>query len=804
MPSFLAGAFAAAGAIAALGPVVIHLLNRRRYKVVSWAAMDLLREATLRRQRSLRLRDLLLLTLRVLCVLMFGLALARPYFSSSGRAADPGQSVHAVLVVDNSLSMSYGELGGSLLEQARAQAADFVDRLPEGSRISILPLCGPLEAADRELYQSAADARDALARIEPQDRSGTVTEAIDLARAACAQAPELPAKRIVFLSDQQRVVWPTDGLKTALRELPEFQVIPVQAGAFENAWVADLRVQDEIADTQSPAIVLATIRYDGPAIRKDVEVVLEVDGAPAATQIVDLIPGQAREVRFTHQFAASTQSDVQAIVPVSVSLTPDRLTADDARFLAVPVLTAAPVVFVDQFGAAGENPRLNRFGETYHLRRLLAPATGHSDRAGSSAGVRHLTVDQLTRDALQDARLVVMAGVESPLEAVSLLREYVEQGGQLLIAAGGEFSPAAWNKAAWLNGAGLLPGPLNAEFVGQLPDPSQAELNPFLLSPASMADEFFSVDGASREEMEDLYRTPIFFRAVEVRVDGKADVEGAAKRASSGGASDNCEKPDWLRWRKSETRVSSATDEATLALREAPRVLAGFSNQIPFLVERRIGDGNVLFASSGVSSNWNNLPRTNAILIFDRLLRRMIGRTLPRRNFDTFEQFELPVASADRRAQIRLERSSGPAESLLVDALGPDQYGVTLRNLNRRGLYQVVAERTVGETTTASEKQRLWQIPFAVNGPARESELATIDETVLRQGSGPTAVHWGSAGDPIRLEGADVRGQNLWRALLWGTMIALLAETACLAATRPVADPVAVAVPGMPSLQGGG
>ncbi len=39
MPSFLVSAFAIGGLIAALGPIVIHLLNRRRYRVIEWAAM---------------------------------------------------------------------------------------------------------------------------------------------------------------------------------------------------------------------------------------------------------------------------------------------------------------------------------------------------------------------------------------------------------------------------------------------------------------------------------------------------------------------------------------------------------------------------------------------------------------------------------------------------------------------------------------------------------------------------------------------------------------------------------------------
>src|SRR5689334_18112622 len=99
--SFYSGMFALAGAAAAAGPVIIHLLNRRRFRTIDWAAMDFLREAVRRNRRILQLRDLILLALRTLCLLLFGLAMARPYLSRTAEVNDPDQPVHAVLILDN-------------------------------------------------------------------------------------------------------------------------------------------------------------------------------------------------------------------------------------------------------------------------------------------------------------------------------------------------------------------------------------------------------------------------------------------------------------------------------------------------------------------------------------------------------------------------------------------------------------------------------------------------------------------------------------------------------------------------------
>src|SRR5437899_6136219 len=70
--------------------------------------------------------------------------------------------------------------------------------------------------------------------------------------------------------------------------------------------------------------------------------------------------------------------------------------------------------------------------------------------------------------------------------------------------------------AAWLDGGGVLPLPLKAEAVGRLPDDSAGKIEPFFLSPESMTDDAFRIEDASREDLDDLYRTPLFFKAVAV------------------------------------------------------------------------------------------------------------------------------------------------------------------------------------------------------------------------------------------------------------------------------------------------
>src|SRR6266850_609563 len=98
----------AVGAGAVSVPIIIHLLNRRRYKVVTWAAMRFLLAAQKQNTRRMRLEQLILLLVRTFLValLVFAMASVMPWAENvwalvwpegSGRVAERGGRTHHIL-----------------------------------------------------------------------------------------------------------------------------------------------------------------------------------------------------------------------------------------------------------------------------------------------------------------------------------------------------------------------------------------------------------------------------------------------------------------------------------------------------------------------------------------------------------------------------------------------------------------------------------------------------------------------------------------------------------------------------------
>ena len=66
-----------AGLAAVAVPIIIHLLNRRKFKTVTWAAMKFVKLSVDQNQRRMRIEDLILLLSRCALVALLALALAR-------------------------------------------------------------------------------------------------------------------------------------------------------------------------------------------------------------------------------------------------------------------------------------------------------------------------------------------------------------------------------------------------------------------------------------------------------------------------------------------------------------------------------------------------------------------------------------------------------------------------------------------------------------------------------------------------------------------------------------------------------
>lgn len=148
-PIFLYGLFALAI------PVILHLFSFRKYKKVYFSNFSFLASLQQQKKNSSKLKNLLLLFLRLLALASIVFAFATPYIQPKKNILPVEKSSKIIIYIDNSFSMSNTGTKGSLLEEAKKHLFDIIAAYPAGTNFALLT---DDEAHNRTLTKEQATA----------------------------------------------------------------------------------------------------------------------------------------------------------------------------------------------------------------------------------------------------------------------------------------------------------------------------------------------------------------------------------------------------------------------------------------------------------------------------------------------------------------------------------------------------------------------------------------------------------------------------------------------------------------------
>jgi Mg-chelatase subunit ChlD len=458
--TFLAPSLLALGIALTAIPIVIHFLNRRRYKTVQWAAMSYLLAAMKSNRRRLRFESLLLLLARCAVLALLGLAIARPLGCSDSKwAALAGRQAGLhILVIDDSYSMAY-EAGRpdapTQLDQARRVAKQVIARLESGTHeVAVIRAGAPARVLVRPTPDLDA-AADAIDRIE-QSFVGTDVAGAFRAAAELAEADKSSVNKTLHL-----ITDCTNSAMTLDPKLPEtaqamaarcrLMVYNLGLSTQWNQSVVGLSATDALVRVGFGSDLQARVAGFGGG-----ETQLEwlLDGKP--------LPGAAT-IRPDAKPAPVTQSQAAfdrpgPVVAQASIASNDRLKLDDVRRQVIDVVGDMKVLIVEGKRGIGALEGSGAF-----LQLALAPPIDPTAQVKASRYINPTSISdlELPGTVLADYRAVILAGVGSMSPATaSVLKAYVEQGGSVMVFMGEAVSGEGYNTT--LGAQGLLPGTLVA------------------------------------------------------------------------------------------------------------------------------------------------------------------------------------------------------------------------------------------------------------------------------------------------------------------------------------------------------
>ena len=719
----------ALGAAAFLIPLLIHIFNRSRFRVVQWGAMHLLESVLRVNRKQVQLEQIILLIIRCAIPILLALCLARmvvtdwsafihrillplsalgflimvALFPKFGRifgllcavcllyglagefglvgGGYAGKNVtsesmeipsSSVVLLDDSFSMNAN--GG--FAKASAFTEGFLKKLRKGSEASVVRMGG----SPSPLFPKPTSETETLG-----ERSGQLLASYDRLDLAGAMESGLAtvskginAKReLIVLSDFRKSDWADTGssflnLKKRMKAEPLKPVltfIDVGGPAEENLSVEKIELSAHSIGIGQKVLIRAELRNHGAARYEGdlvVRLFLNEESEPVDETAVSLDPGETGQVLFAYKFEEAGSS----VLTVEIGAK-DALDEDNRRSASLTVLDRIGVLLID--GSPSEEWLR---GETDFLKLALTPF--EEDRKGKNLETKDLIEAKVvelgnfnpSRDLADDTKVVVLANAEKLEEAqAEALLSFTLNGGGLWICHGDQVNAEWYNRSLGPDGSNLLPLQLR-NLGGSLTD-----------------------DSIRTRVVAAHFDHPALSLFNDPRYGNLADA-------------------DVWRWQRLEEPQDLMEKETT--------ILARFETGDPFLAERKIGKGLVMQMSTSADGDWNNFPvRACFLPLIQQIASYLANQVTPPRNLPTGSTIThyLPESKAGSSVEILCPNGS-VVQSRAVRR--GSQSVVEFPNTRQPGVYQI----------SGSE---FGPIKFVANASPSESMLGRIDREEIRE-----------------------------------------------------------------------
>ena len=685
------------GALAILSPIIIHLLNKRRFKIVNWAAMDFLFDAEKKNRRRVKLENFILLLLRCLAMLLLGLLLARP-FLPSGVFGDATQ-FQRVILLDDSLSQRVKIGNQSAFEISKDRVKQLLQKLATDSGSDLLTLYVTSDAekpvgglASEPVTIDSLDA--VMARIdelECSDQSADyvagLNEIIGFLEGDISQSNQV----VYVMSDLRRRDWidaaedqsanaPHKLLEKVSQATPNTFLVDVGSTLQDNLAVTSIQAEDLLVADTIVRFSVSVTNY-GESDANNVTLRCRVDDfQPQTEAIASIAPGQTEWVTFRYLFQHDQQAfDLKAFADrlednmvnsrIMVEIIPDgatrdSLAEDSQAFFAARTLKGIPVLIVD-----GDPSSVEERSESFYLKTLNLPGTGIL--------VDTATVGELETISLSKYKVIFLCNVdEASPDRIESLKQWVLDGGGLVFMPGDRVRASTFNKAFFRDGNGLSPMKL--------------------------------------EVMEgDVGRGDWILMEIQ-------DPDYPALRVAQDEAIgfDNVEVFSW--WR-------GAVKPDQLGVSVSTPLLLGNQDKTPAIAERVMGQGRTVTFAFSADADWTLWPAhpTYVCVMWD-LVQDLVGNRNEASRYQVgssvkqlvdLSQYQLRGGLLDPSEE-KVEANAKPIEDVKDSVL----YEVEFSGLEKRGFYEMQLRR--------ADEQVVKQL-FAVNVDPSEDDLRRLDLPAL-------------------------------------------------------------------------
>lgn len=297
-----------AALIAAAIPVILHLLNLQKVEKIEFSSIMLLKEIRKSRFRKLRIKQFLLMLIRLLTIVFLVLAFADPYFKNvSGKSSDMKKT--ALIVIDSSYSMNAVSDSVRLKDEAEIVSEKISELFTSSDRV-----------IKRHAYVMTGDTSVPIFKPDLNSIIKSLNE---------KPAGFFPDE-VYVITDMQKI-----NFEKPARIIPDemsatrFYFLDISSSVPGNVSVNRVFIETGIPNPGGVIRIRAAVKNEGANYIPDVRITLFADNVQKTMKSIELKPGERKETEF--EFTGDKTGTVSCRLAISgVAPGDNALTEDDS------------------------------------------------------------------------------------------------------------------------------------------------------------------------------------------------------------------------------------------------------------------------------------------------------------------------------------------------------------------------------------------------------------------------------------------------------------------------------------------
>jgi hypothetical protein len=509
MLEFLNPQFLLIGAALISAPIIIHLINRMRFKRVRWAAMEFLLKSQKRNRRRLIIEQIILLLLRCLLVALAALLVCR--FVGCDLSQEEGKDHLHIVILDDTLSMNDQGREKGQLHVAFQKAKEVIREGIVGSasqsktrtHLVLIPLSKLITEPNYQpkMYHYLAEKKTQDEIAQDLDNLKCSKLHVDLIH-GIKKARELMTNHAEYqpfvqvVSDYRKRDWSGQGAEPLFQAVidvakarAKVRLIDVAhpdreptnraaPPAHDNLSIIELRPETRVAARGmrvqfTVTVANHTVQEQNVKIGIDyANPDLNLDRAKPQSFVIKVPPNGTASGSFEDRFEPNLAPNERYYAQLAVFLLDanedplsDGLLDDNVRNAAVEIRNQVPILIIDGEGSKGQSPG----GDTFHIENAILTQAGFRVDYGDIKSLELPDLEKYASIYLLNLPRLANAKQRDNLDA------FIKGGGGVAFFLGPKVSPSYYNKELYKEGAGLFPVPLDDDFY---PRAGQPDLQP--------------------------------------------------------------------------------------------------------------------------------------------------------------------------------------------------------------------------------------------------------------------------------------------------------------------------------------